>query len=941
MRCTPAGGERPGQAGRAWLKGFARLENFAVFGPLWEPQWRHGSTVAFSHDREADPTSLSRMAQVRRVRSLHLLENAKDRRLTLVVAPAGFGKSSLMNQHFEELRKQAQQVAWLTLEPDDRSAMQFLLQLVGALIVAKVIPSTVQDYSCLSTQHLTSLIVYHLQRLRRPLYLFFDDYHFAQSEENDAILARLLLSPMTQNLRLLILSRSEPRLAVSAMQLNGQLTYLKASDLRFSAVETQTLLAMAGVKLEKQHVERLVEKTEGWAVALQLSRVLLRDGAVTERQLLEFSGTQLDMARYLSDQVFSTLTPNVQAALIEVAPLPQFNTELVAELTGPAPAEELTHEIFSGALPIEIVDETSRQFKLHAVLQEFLLREAVSRGCDLRQTRRRAAQWYAARENWSNAIRHALLAEDFELAGTLSEKAGGWRLVYAGAGGLLPQFHALTAALPEVEASRFPRTFLGLSVAAAKSGNISLAMHYFGLVSRAFDRADQLLASEVRLIEALMSLYRDDRFEALDLSLLERDLTVLGLTEPVQRGLTYNLLCFQSLERSEFERTERYGSLAQQSFKKAGAHFGAMHIPIHVGQARFFCGDMEGAGAIYELLTNEAQNSIGKGCDMDAIGRTLVAETLSERGLHAGAERILQWSLPHLEKNDCWFDLLAAAYLSSVRARMSANDVDGVDAVLDQARRTAERRRFPRLQRLVAREQMRSIVNRSDIDGARRFAERFDLGPETAFDTERNRLSCRLRGEIPCTLWVRIWMLEGQAHRALDVLQRLEQLQEKPLSVPRKLRLRLLAVLAANRAGNGHVVRSLLDEILLTLPTATYRSAFFEEGPDVPALLKTYAGEAGPDSLIARRVAQILAPADPAEPGMPADDAKQGAQALTPQELKVMSLICGGFSNKEIAKHTSVSENTVKFHIRNVFSKLNVHSRTSAIAVARELGLLT
>lgn len=886
-------------------------------------------------------TPSTRTAQVRRVRALHLLEQTRDRRLTLVVAPAGFGKSSLMNQHFEALRNQGQHVAWITLEPDDRSAMQFLLQLVGALVVARVIPSAAQDYSSLSAQHLTGMILNHLQRLNRPLHLFFDDYHFAQSEENDAILARLLLSPMTRNLRLLILSRSEPRLAVSAMQLNGQLTYLKAPDLRFSAGETQTLLAMAGVKLEKHGIERLVEKTEGWAVALQLARVLLRDGAVSEEQLLEFSGTQLDIARYLSDQVFSTLTPNVQAALITVAPLPQFSAELTAELVGPAAAEELADEIFSGGLPIEIVDEKTRQFKLHAVLQEFLLREAAARGCNACQVRRRAAQWYAARENWAGAIRHALMAEDVRLAAAFSEEAGGWRLVYAGARGLLPQFHALTAALPDSEASGFPRTFLGMSVAAAKGGNISLAMHYFGIASRAFDRSDQLLASEVRLIEALMSLYRDDRFEALDLSLLERDLTMLALTEPVQRGLTYNLLCFQYLERSEFERTERYGSLAQQSFKQAGAHFGAMHIHIHVGQARFFCGDMAGAGAVYDQLTSEAQEAIGKGCDMDAIGQTLTAETLSERGLHASAERILQWSLPHLEKNDCWFDLLAAAYQSSVRARMYANDMDGVEAVLEQARLTAERRRLPRLQRLVAREQMHAIIKLGDIDGAKRFAERFDLGPETAFDTERNRLSCRLRGEIPCTLWVRIWTHEGQASRALDVLQRLERLQETPLSVPRKLRLRLLAVLAANSMGNDEVVRTLLDEILLTLPTATYRSAFFEEGAEVPALLRTYSAEAGPNSLIARRTRQILAPADPSEPDTTAEISRPGAQTLTPQELKVMSLICGGFSNKEIAKHTSVSENTVKFHIRNAFSKLNVHSRTSAIATARELGLLT
>lgn len=900
--------------------------------------------VALSPEHFSEGGADARMAQVRRVRALRLLDDAGDRRLTLVVAPAGFGKSSLMNQRYKDLRKRGHQAAWAALDGDDRDGTHFLLGLLGVLTSAHIFPAAAQDYSSLSQQHVLGVILTQLQRLRRPLYLFLDDYHFAQSEENDATLARLLFSPQARNLRLLIISRSEPRLAISAMQLNGQLTYLKAADLRFSAGEAQNLLAMAGVKLDKAQVEALVHKTEGWAVALQLARVLLRDGAVTDSDLLEFSGTQLDMARYLSEQVFSSLSVAMQSALVRVAALPYFSAELASAVVSPSAAAELTSDIAVGGLPIEALDDGHKQFKLHQVFQEYLMHEALLRGLDINQIRRTAAHWYAARRDWANAIRHALHAEDFGLAGELSENAGGWRQVYAGARGLLQQFHALAAVLPEPEAAKFPRSFLGLAVAAAKGGNLTLATHYFELVSRKIDRTDNVLVNEIRLIGALMALYRDDRIEALDLSLLERDLTLLELTEPVQRALTYNLLCFQYLERSEFERAERHGNLAIQSFTQAGAHFGAMHLYAHVGQAQFFRGDMEGASAAYERLASDAQNAIGKGCDLDAIAQVLLAETLSERGLHDGAERILEWSLPHLEKNDCWFDLLAAAYLSRIRARTVRNDFDGVDAVLEQARRTAQRRGFPRLQRLVAREQMRAIIHFGDIQGAKRFADRFDLSPESAFDVERNRLSFRLRGEVPATLWVRVWIQEGQTERALDMLQRLEVAQERPFSVPRMLRMRLLAVLAGMKAGKAERAASVLDEILLTLPSATYRAAFFEEGPEMLALLRRRAQEAGPDSLIARRVGQIFAPADASAPGQGTSETAPGSASaphtLTQQELKVVSLICGGFSNKEIARHMDVSENTVKFHVRNVFSKLNVHSRTSAISVARELGLL-
>lgn len=181
--------------------------------------------------------------------------------------------------------------------------------------------------------------------------------------------------------------------AISAMQLNGQLTYLKPSDLRFSAGEAQTLLAMAGVKLDKSQIEALVQKTQGWAVALQLARVLLRDGAVTDRDLLELSGTQLDMARYLSEQVFSSLSVPMQSALVGVAALPYFSAELASAVVSPSAAAELASDIAVGGLPIEAFDDGHRQFKLHAVFQEYLIQEVLARGLDINQIRRSAAYW--------------------------------------------------------------------------------------------------------------------------------------------------------------------------------------------------------------------------------------------------------------------------------------------------------------------------------------------------------------------------------------------------------------------------------------------------------------------------------------------------------------------------------------------------------------------
>lgn len=892
-------------------------------------------------NKSSAPPQLGLTAKVRRFRAHKLLEEGGERRLTLVVAPAGFGKSSLMRQSYEDLIKLRHVAGWLALESDDRDGVHLLLGMLEALSRAHPEAHPKADLGALNAAQLTAVLLTRLQRIRKPVHLFLDDYQFAQSDDNNSIISKLLFARQARALRLHVIARSEPRLPISAMQLAGQLTYLKADDLRFSTAEAQNLFATAGVRLDKGQTERLVQKTEGWAVALQLVRVLLSDGRIGDEMLLEFSGSQVDMARYLADQVFSTLSPAAGSAFAKVAALPYFSIDLAAAILEPDELAGLVESLGTRGLPIAADGLGERQFRLHTVFQEFLLREASSRGLDVKATRRRAALWYFERSNSASAIRHALLGDDAELGASFAERAGGWRLVYAGAQGVLPQFRDLVAMLPEAEARRFPKTFLAISVAAAKSGDLPSSAYYFNLVTEFADRDDATLAREIRLIDTLLALYRDSSVNAVQLSLLERDLHALGLSEPVQRALTYNLLCFQYLERSEFERAVRSGTLAINIFRQAGADFGAMHLYVHVGQARFFRGDIEGATADYERLITDAEAAMGPRCDLAAIGQVLLAEGLSERGLQDGADRILEWALPHLETNDCWFDLLAAAYLTRLRGRMIARDIDGVDAILDQGARTAERRGFARMRRLIDRERMRTLIDFGDIHGARHFAHRHELRPEMAFDIPANQLAFRLRGETPATLWARLWAAEGQFERALEMLKHLEASQERALSTPRRIRLGILAAIADIKAGRPERARSALEPMLLTVPVTDYRAAFLEEGEEFVGFLRQCVQSSSAEGLAIRRLRQLLAPSDLDVHTSAVTTAGNAPPLLTEQEMRTLTLIDNGHSNKEIAQLLDVSENTVKFHARNLFAKLNAHSRTSATSVARALGLLT
>ena len=877
---------------------------------------------------------------VQRRRLLHQLMGGKAHRVTTIVAPAGFGKTSLAAQWYSALADGEAKKVWVTLGPEHRDQAQFLSSLIYGLELSLDRADPVSDVSSLSVAALSGILASRIRECGGPLWLFLEDYHFAQCDPIEAAVARILADSTTANLRLVIISRSRPRFPVSALRLADQIRQIDWRDLRFSPLEAQELLGGTQVKLTSEHVAELTSRTDGWAVALQMVRLLIREQSSGSDVLAHFSQSSAEMGLYLSEQVLSTLPEQVSRFLLATAPLPELSPDLAVAITGLEEARTIFYDLDGYALPLVHVDGNRQWLRLHPVFRDYLMAEAARSGLKSSDVLADAAGWFAERGNIEAAFRHALLASRPDLAAGFLEQAGGWRLVYASSGEGMSLFQALLSEVAALDLNDFPLSTLGLAVISAKAGHQDAANHYLALVERNRPAKDQDLLRQIRVVRALLSLYADRRLDPVELTELENDLTLDRHLGMVHRGLLLNLLSFNFLDRAQLDRTLVYGELSLRCLRDAGAHFGALHLHCHIGQAALFAGNIASAEESYRRLIGDAEASMGQGSDLEAIGQVLLAELETVRGDVAGAAALLERALPHVERHDTWFDILAAGLIAGQRLALINGDTRSGHALLDAMRHTAQRRNMPRLKHLCDTEQLRLLIASGEVQEAARFARRVQLPRAAAHDRAGNTFALRLRGSSPALLWIRLWLASGEFSDARYTLDRLRSMQSEKPHVLRQIELEALEIRLLLAEGEAGLAAERLSALVFSVPLLDYRGAVFVEGPEFLEALSKLAGRPDVSAVVRERVG-LLREGTPAAPGKAAHFEPPAALVdLTGREQAILRLLSTGVTNKDIGRRLDMTDNTVKFHLKNIFSKLGVRTRTGAIAAARELGLL-
>jgi LuxR family maltose regulon positive regulatory protein len=825
-------------------------------------------------------------------------------KLTLISAPAGFGKTSLLSEWIADARRRspALRVAWLSLDENDDDPARFLAYLVAALHEADPAVGA-EDAGAQAEAALTALLN-DVTASGSEFLLVLDDFQLVEDAAiRDAV--SYLLDHLPSTLHLAIASRSDPMLPVARLRASGQLTELRAGDLRFTADEATTFLNQAtGLELAPDDVVALEARTEGWIAGLQLAALSMRNHSDVSGFIRGFTGSHRFVIDYLAEEVLQRQPEHVREFLVLTSVLDRLTGSLCDALTGQIGGSETLATLERDNLFVVPLDEARQWYRYHHlfadVLRARLLATAPERVPQLHSL---ASGWYESAGLTEEAVRHALAAGDFDRAARVMEAAVPAIRKSRQDASLL---HWLTL-LPKETVSRRPVLSVFSAWSALVAGDVPGAEPWLviaeGLIASGDHESEP--GAELETVPVTIALYRAALAQARgDLPAIhlhaQRALDLAAPDDHLGRGAAAGLLGLASWATGDLEAGVRAFAESKSSLRLAGNDIDAMSTTMVLGDMLIPLGRLRDAQAGYEEALRQAA----------ALGTPAL---LAASDLHAGVSELFlernarDAALDHLVKSDAisngvhshehryrWFVAMA-----SVRA--AEGDLDASLAMLGTAEGFYRRGFFPEV-RPIAGLKARLFIRQGRLPEAQAWVD----VQATAEDYP---------AEFANITRARLLIAQGSVDDALGLLGRLLAAAEAGRRVGTVIELLVLQALAGEQT---------LHRALTLAEAEGYARVFLDEGEPMIALLRA-AEAAGIHPEYVRRLL---------------DDATV-PDALSERELHVLRLLASALTGPEIARELYVSLNTMRTHTKNIFSKLHVKSRTEAVRRGIALGLLT
>ncbi|MCB9641441.1 MAG: AAA family ATPase, partial [Myxococcales bacterium] len=361
-----------------------------------------------------------------RPRLLSRFLEGQHKKLTLISAPAGFGKTTLVS---EWLHQTQLPTAWLSLDENDNDLTRFLSYIIAAL--QKSAPGFAEDIlqQLRSPQHPTTDILLTdllnaISELSQQHALVLDDYHTLDHPDIDRTVA-FLLDYLPQQLRLVIATREDPQFPLSRLRVQGQLTELRVADLRFQPKEAANFLQeITGLQLSEEEISALDARTEGWIAGLQLAALSMQGRDDINGFIRAFAGNNRYIVDYLLEEVLQRQPEEIRHFLMQTSILDRLCPPLCSAVSEQPQSTKLLEALERGNLFLIPLDDRRYWFRYHHLFADVLQAHALKeQPKQIPQWHQRASQWYAEQGMHEQAIRHAFAAKDFELAAVLLEKA--------------------------------------------------------------------------------------------------------------------------------------------------------------------------------------------------------------------------------------------------------------------------------------------------------------------------------------------------------------------------------------------------------------------------------------------------------------------------------------------------------------------------------------
>lgn len=887
-----------------------------------------------------------------------LSESARTANLTLIAAPAGFGKTTLLSDWADRAAKERPElaVAWLTLDDGDNDPARFLAYLVAALryahpaIADAVRPAAVPapwDAEEQARALLTRLIN-EMTGCDVRVALVLDDYHLIAAETIHSAVS-FLIDHLPANMHLVVATRGDPPLPLARLRGRGQLSELRQGDLRFTSVEAAAFLNQAmALQLASHDLAALLSRTEGWIAGLQMAAVALR--AATSAQLSHpdprhgpssasqfiqaFAGSNRYILDYLVEEVLGRQPPEIQTFLLHTSVLDRLNGSLCDALLERASGSQETLEALERAnLFIASLDERREWYRYHRLFADLLRKRLGQLYAEhIPALHARASTWCEQHGQIDQAIEHALAGEDTQRAAHLIERAAGAALMRSEAVTL----YRWIERLPDGRVRTSESLPLYQAWAAVLSGQpIEAIESRLGMLEGETD----FVLGQVTTMRAFLATLVGQLGKAVQLS--REALAQLPPDAAFPRVVARWVSAFSQLADGDVgsgvQALEEIAQMAQQVGNLMIASVAIMMI----GRARLREGHLHEAKALLERAIAVGTDS--QGHLLPVVGRTMIAlgDLLREWNELEEAERYVRQGI---ELTEQWRGVAALpGYIDLAWITQARGNVQAAAGAIQKARQVAVE--FDATEWddvLVAMVQARLWLTQGDIDAAARWVEReWPQARARLSETEDGAVLEQHLCKYQWPLEARLRIRQGRAKEALLLI---DELLGTASALDRQSRiieghvLRAIALQAEGRAGDALVA---LERALALGEPGGYVRTFVDEGMPVRELLRT-AQVRGSSPAYVNRLLSAFQDDQPQVPtaGQEALQEHPYLEPLTDRELEVLRLVADGMTNKQVAETLVLAVGTVKKHLKNVYDKLDVHSRTQAVARARELRIL-
>ena len=864
---------------------------------------------------------------------LRRLDQHKGLKLSVLSAPAGFGKTTTLTSWRTHLMAEKDAaVAWLSLDAGDNDANLFALYLIYALHMAGIVLDGTpggEDWSPdLSVRTLTGLFLAAVSAHCGKVVLVLDNLEAIGKSAIDQVLDPILrYAP--QNLHIALAARLTDDLALSSLRAQGELHEIDAEALKFTPFEQAALLRGHLVKALMKDAGQI---TEGWPVAVQLLRSTASNQRDAAKVFASFDGTNGDMRDYVEEHIVQHQPTGLCNFLLEMSVLEWFDTQTADTIRGTHDSAQMIKDAASLDHLVMRIEGTEGGHRMHPLFRRALHSIFSSASPKrLKEIHLSAAHHYLTKGNIINAMQHALDAGAPELAGDMLEQAGGILLWNREGMSRIRKAHEL---LPEEIIAKRPRIGLLRALVLLKDGHLNDARHIYGRILSQHENGEfapsPLLDYDLAVISATLAVYEGAPLRETDSDNLVEALNRFEQEDKQQVGFVYTILCVFNLQKGHYEEAKRVAELAIRHFDEQQSIFGETYIYVHLGVIAAAQGRYDLAHDYYTKVQDNQRRHFIDDKDLRLVLNILLAEWHYEKDELATAERLLGNINRRLETGEAWYEIYATGYTLSTSIAYRTRGLAACLALGDEACTYIRREGLKRLNRLVMANEVAYLCYEGKVAKARKRAQAHNLTFTSYYEGESGPHSVRETYAVVRALAV-LWIAEGREQEVIKHLDYFIATAAERMEDRASHKYRLLAAIAHFRSGNEVAAFDMLESVIAYVRKQGLLRFVLDETPFVTPLLETYLSS----ERKAERdhVAYIV------------DHLQQSGDCgttivLSRREQEVLSQLAEGHADKVIARNLDVSENTVRFHLKNIYGKLGVNSRLMAVSEASKHDLL-